>query len=173
MSDPSPRPSVPTWLVGAMTVILAAQVGLLWMQGVMLERQHGDLKELRQDVQDLSDSFEQFQSAFDQGGQDGFAQPSRRVQRPHRPGLQRVRFQEGESDTGVRKEMEDQRKNEREAIEKARDAREKLSIEENARKAEEKAKVEAAKKTYTPFIWAGVILGLVAMFVRSWLRNRD
>jgi hypothetical protein len=154
------------WLQGAVLTLLAFQVGLLWMQGSLLERQHGDLLSLRQDVQDLTESLDQFQGSFDQGSGDGSARY--RKLRPR--GVQRVRLQEEEDP--VKKELAAQRKSERDAVDKARDVRSKLSIEENARKAEEKAKVEAETHKLRPFIWGGVVIALLAMVLRSWLRNR-
>lgn len=168
-TEPSPNPS--SWLMGAVVTLLAFQVGLLWMQGSMLERQHGALAGLRQDVQDLTESLEDFQGTFDQDSTDESLRPSRHRIHPRR-GVQRVRLQEQDGDQGVRKEMADQRKSEREAIEKAREAQSKLSIAENYRKAEEKARIEAQTHTLRPFIWGGVILALLALGLRSWLRNR-
>lgn len=175
MSEQPTRSSTPKWLTGAVVTFLALQVGLLWMQGTMLERQHGDLQSLRLDVQDLTESLEEFQGSFDQGPGDTSLQPSRhRIHARGHSGRRatRVRLDEPEGDQGVRKELEDQRKSEREGIEKAREARSQLSIEENARKADEKAKIEAAEHKYRPLIWAGVAVGLLALFLRSWLRNR-
>jgi hypothetical protein len=160
-----------TLLGGAVVTLLTFQVGLLWMQGSMLERQHGDMVNLRLDVQDLTEALDSQDSFDGEGG--GTAQPSRyRVHARHRALRVRLDEPEHESDKGVRKEMEDQRKSERDAIDKAREARSQLSIEENARKADEKAKIEAETHKYRPLIWIAVGLGLLAMFVRSWLRNR-
>lgn len=170
MTEPAKKTEMPRWLATALVTILACQVGLLWMQGTLLERQHGDLQGLREDVQDLTESLEQFEDAFDQGATDGAVRPSSRPILRHRAAV-RVRLQE-EGDQGVRKELADQRKSEREALDKARDARQKLSWEENQRKAEEKAKVEAEAHKLSPLIWVGVVVALLALFLRSWFRNR-
>jgi hypothetical protein len=173
MSEPSNNGGLPRWAVGAVVALLAFQVGLLWMQGSMLERQHGDLQSLRQDVQDLSDSLDQFTGSFDQEDSgDGYLRPSRHRIRHRAPGLVRVQDKEGGEGEGVKKELEEQRKSEKDAVAKARDVREKLSIEENARKAEEKAKLEAESHKYRPLIWGGVVVALAALFLRSWMRNR-
>jgi len=170
MSTDNQAKSAPR-LLWAVATLLGLQVGLLWMQGSMLERQRGDLLGLRQDMQELAESLDQFQSSFDQGASSGAVRPSR--YRPRvRHGAVRVRLQEQDGDQGVRKEMADQRKSERDAVAKARDTQEKLSIAENYRKAEEKARIEAETHKYRPFIWGGVVLALLAMFLRSWLRNR-
>ena len=38
--------------------------------------------------------------------------------------------------------------------------------------ADEKAKLESAHQSFQPFIWLGMGLVLLAMWGRSWLRNR-
>lgn len=169
MNEPTQKTEVPRWLAGAVLALLVGQLGLMWMQGSMLERQHGELLGLRQDVQELTESLDQFEDAFDQGA-DGAVRPSSRpLHRRHT--LLRVRLQE-EGDQGVKKELADQRKNEREAIDKARDVRKQVSWDENQRKAEEKAKIEAETHKYRPLVWVGVVVALLAMFLRSWFRNR-
>ena len=172
MNEPASPSPFPRWIVGAVLTLLTAQVGLLWLQGTMLERQHGVLQSLRQDMQDLTESLDEFQGNFDPGA-DEHARPSSHRMRRHQP-LQRVRLQQEpqEEKDPIRKELEDSRKSEKEAVEKARDVRSKLSIEENARKADEKAKIEAETHKYRPLIWIGVAVGLLAMFLRSWMRNR-
>jgi len=156
MNEPASPSPLPRWLIGAVLTLLTAQVGLLWMQGSMLERQHGVLQSLRQDMQDLTESLDEFQGNFDQGA-DETVRPSRHPLHPRRP-LQRVRLQQEpqEEKDPIRKELEDSRKSEKEAVEKARDVRSKLSYEENARKADEKAKIEAETHKYRPLIWIGV-----------------
>jgi len=170
-NQPTPK-TQPSWLLGAVVTLLLLQVGLLWMQGSMLERQHGTLMGLRQDMQDLTESLDNFQGNFDQGASDGTLRPSSRRVHPRR-GLQRVRLQDQEGgDQGVRKEMADQRKSEREAIDKARETQSKLSLAENYRKAEEKKRIEAEQNKWRPFLWGGAVVALLALVLRSWLRNR-
>jgi len=170
MNESAPRTGLPRWLGAAVLALLGFQVALLWMQGSLLERQHGDLVALRQEIQDLAESLDAAQGAYDGGG-DGALRPSRRTVRGGRA-LARVVLQETEKDGGVPKELADQRKSEREAVAKARDVQSKLSIEENARKAEEKARVEAETHKYRPLVWIGVVVALGALFLRSWMRNR-
>ncbi len=169
-TEPNPKPQ-PSWLLVAIASLLLLQVGLLWMQGSMLERQHGSLMGLREDIQDLTESLDSFQGNFDPGADEGMLRPSSRRIHPRR-GLQRVRLQEQDGDQGVRKEMADQRKSEREAVEKAREAQSKLSIAENYRKAEEKKRLEAAGNRWRPLLWGGAVVALLALVVRAWLRNR-
>jgi len=169
MSEPARPYAPPPWLGAALLTLLACQVGLLWMHGTMLERQHGELLGLRQDIQELAESLDE----MDQGGEQGSSLPRPSRHRIHRhPPVARVRWQENEGEGGVRKELSDQRKSEKDAVAKARGVREKLWIVENIRKADEKAKLEAAHRSYQPLIWIGMGLAILAMWGRSWLRNR-
>ena len=172
MNEPSPRTPGPRWFREAVVVLLALQVGLLWMQGSMLERQHSELQNLRQDVQDLSDSLDDFTGSFDQGAtDDGFAQPSRLRLHRRRP-LVRVLQAQDDAEKDARKDLEASRKSAQDAVAKARDVQGKLSLEENARKAEEKAKLEAAAHPYRPLLWIGAAVALLALVARAWMRRR-
>lgn len=172
MNEPQPRPSVPSWIQGAVLVLLAAQVGMLWMHGSMLERQHADLRSLREDVQDLAESLDDFQGSLDDTGS-GDLRPSRlRSRRPH-PRIHRIRMEEPDPEEAQRQRVEDQRKAEKEAVAKARDVQEKLSLEANARKADEKAQVEAKAHPFRRLGWIGAAVVVLALLVRAWLRRRD
>ena len=170
MSEPQRPAAPPSWLGAALLTLMACQVGLLWMHGTMLERQHGELQGLRQDIQELAESLDNMDPGDDPGA--GTPRPSRRRVHRRPPAIARVRWQESEGEGGVRKELSDQRKSEKDAVARARDVRDKMSIQENIRKADEKAKLESAHKSFQPFIWLGMGLVLLAMWGRSWLRNR-
>ena len=182
MSEPAAPPTLPRWLAAAVIALLATQVGLLWLHGAMLERQHGELQGLRQDVQDLSENLEDFEGNFDQGASDPTVRPSRYRPRKHRrPAAVRVRIEEpegkarrGEDDTdqAVRKELDNQRQSEREAVAKAREVQSKLSWEDNARKASEKARLDAPNHPPRRWLWYGSGAALLVLFMRSWLRKR-
>lgn len=162
----------PRWLAWAIVALLSGQMVLLWLQGSLLQRQHGDLQALRQDVQDLADAVEGLQDSFDPGAPGESLQPSRHRPARRRGAVVRVLLQEGDSDQGVRKELENQRKAEREAVEKARETQEKLSLAENARKAEEKARLQAEGRKVSPLLWIGAAVLFGAVLLRSWLRRR-
>lgn len=171
MNEPETRPAVPRWILGAVLTLLTLQVGLLWLHGAMLERQHADLAALREDVQDLSDSLDEFQGTFDDTGSGGLSPSRQRIR--HRPSrLVRARMQEQDPEEAQKKQIEEQRKAEKEAVAKARDLREKVSFEENARKAEEKAKVEKAVTPWRNMVAAGVAVALFALLLRAWARRR-
>ena len=172
MSEPSNRTEMPRWLAGALVILLTLQLGLLWMQGTLLERQHGDLQGLRQDVQDLSESLDQFEGAFDQGAEDGSVRPSRYRRPPPRRAAVRVLLQEPDRDGAARKDLDDTKKSAQEALAKARDVREKLSWDENARKAEEKAKLDRETHRIRNYVSIAAAVGLLALVVRAWLRSR-
>ena len=80
-----------------------------------------------------------------------------------------LRIQE---DDATRKELEASRDSAQKAVEQARDTQQKLSWEENARKAEEARKRRAAERDWTPLLVGGLAVGLLAILVRSWLRRR-
>jgi hypothetical protein len=172
MNEPQPRPSVPSWIQGAVIMLLAAQVGMLWMHGSMLERQHTDLRALREDVQDLAESLDDFQGSLDDTGS-GDLRPSRnRLHRAH-PRIQRVRMEEPDPEEAQRQRVVDQRKAEKEAVAKARDVQEKLSLEANARKADEKAQAEAKAHPSNHLGWFVAAAAVLALLVRAWLRRRN
>jgi len=173
MSEPehTPPPSLPRWWAGAVLVLLTLQLGLLWLHGTMLQRQHAELAALREDVQALAESLDQDSQ---DGGEEG-AQPIR--DRARRGALVPVALRqpappEPEEDKALKKDLEATRQSERDAVAQAREVRQKLSIEENARKADEKAKLEAAGKAWSPLVWAGLGVAVGALLVRSWLRRR-
>jgi hypothetical protein len=57
-------------------------------------------------------------------------------------------------------------------VSEAREVQSKLSIEENIRKADEKAKVDSAENTWQKWLLAALGAGLLAVAVRSWLSRR-
>jgi len=57
-------------------------------------------------------------------------------------------------------------------VEQARDAQQKLSIQENARKAEEAAKVRRAQGQGQTWLLVALVAGLLALVIRTWLRRR-
>ena len=97
MSEPARPYAPPPWLGAALLTLLACQVGLLWMHGTMLERQHGELLGLRQDIQELAESLDE----MDQGGEQGSSLPRPSRHRIHRhPPVARVRWQEIQASAG-------------------------------------------------------------------------
>ena len=155
------------WIV---PLLLTLQLGLLWLQGVQLHQQNQQLAALREDIQSLSDSLDAGQDA-PQVQDDSGVVPLR--QHPRRPRLQRtalVHLQE-EQDPAA-KELEATRESARKAVQEAREARSKLSIEENARKAEEARKIRGATDTWQRWAWAAIGLLCLAWVVRAYLRRR-
>jgi len=84
----------------------------------------------------------------------------------------RVLLQEPDGDHAARKDLDEAKKSAQEAVAKARDVREKLSWEENARKAEEKAKIDRETHKLRNYVSIAAAVGLLALVVRAWLRNR-
>ena len=178
MSETRPAPVVPKWLSRTVVTLLALQVGLLWTHGSLLQRQHDDLQALREDVQALAESLDQDQDPDDGDAAGARARPARAVPR-HRGRVRRVAFQQAEaprdpaadpSDQTAAQELDAARRSGQEAVAQARDAQEKLSISENARKAEAAAQASAgARRTW---LWAGAGAVLLVLAGRALLRRR-
>lgn len=175
MMEPS-RPS--SWLAPAVVGLLTLQLALTWIQGSLLHRQHADLMALRDDIQTLADSMEQGSWQGDEG--DSGLAPARRRARHARPRLCRVRQEQApaqapppEEKEPAMKDIEATKASAQKAISDARDIQSKVSWEENARKAEEKAKMDAASNAWLKWVWAALGAGLLAMVVRGWLRRRN
>lgn len=171
MTDPSQPPRFPSWLAPAVIVMLGMQLTLSWLQGGLLHRQHEDLLALREDVQILTDTLEQ--GLWDEGyAEEGMAPARHRPVRRSRL-LRASAIQDATPEEELaQKDLENTRASAKKAVSDAREVRSKLSIEENIRKAEEKAKVESAESTWMRWLWAALGVGLVAMVVRAWLRRR-
>ena len=69
-------------------------------------------------------------------------------------------------------EMEESRRSAREAVQKAKEAQEKVSIAENARKAAEKAEIEKERKKWHRLLGLALLVGAVAYFAGARLKNR-
>jgi len=171
MSDPAPPPPFPSWLGAAVLTLLTLQLGLIWIQGGLLHRQHRELQDLREDVQYLSDALDQ--NLLQDSGTDTEVAPTHTRLRRLPSRLLRVRhLQEPSDDERARKEQEASRESARKAVSDAREVQSKLSIEENIRKADEKKQVEAAQNTWQKWVWIALGGGVLAMVVRAWLRRR-
>ena len=193
MNGPTRSPI--TLLLGG---LLAANLGLLWVQGAQLNRQHDTLRQLHADIEDLTDALDAYTNgdggdngdgSGNGGSQDGngamWAPASRhhghRSDHPsHR--LVRASLQEppptanppeqDPMDQG-RKDMEDANKSARDAVAKAREDQQKLSISENYRKGQEERKVQEAQYEWTRWVWAALAFLILAFGVRAWIIRRN
>jgi len=172
---------MPRWLPGTLVILLAAQVGLTWMHGSLLNRQHGELQALSQDIQELSDSLDA-QSEEDAQAQEDYSLARRpfhsRRHRAVRPLRVLYRQQPAPEDapkeeSQAQKELRESRESAQRALKDARKVQSQLSWEENARKADEKAKLESAQNSTLKWIWIAMGIGVLALVVRSWLRRRS
>jgi hypothetical protein len=180
MSEPQPVPAFPKWLSRSVVILLAVQVALLWTHGSLLQRQHDDIQSLREDVQALADSLDQ---DWDGDEADTQPHPARWARHPgHHPArAARVRMEESgkaPADEGdpalkeLKKDLDTVRQSERDALAKARDTQEKLSIQANVDKAEAKAAREAAAAPWQPWLWVGAAAAAAAVLARSLYRRR-
>jgi hypothetical protein len=179
MNEPHPAPVLPKWLSRSVVILLALQVGLLWVHGSLLQRQHDDLMALREDVQALADSLDQNEDEWDSNGIG--PNPARwaghRGHRTARAAYLRTeeagKAPEGDQAlTELKKDTDQVRQSERDAVAKARDTQEKLSISANIQKAEDKARAEAVTHDWMPWVWSAVAATVLALLVRALFRRR-
>ena len=181
--------------------LLAANLGLLWVQGAQLNRQHQTLRQLHSDIEDLADALDSYTNGdggdgSDQGNgtdqdRDGnlWAPARHRARASH--ALVRARYQDPDAapqaqgsssapahpaeqdqmDQG-RKDIEDANKSARDAIAKAREDQSKLSISENYRKGQEERAEQEARYEWTRWVWAALGLLIIAFLVRAWIIKR-
>jgi hypothetical protein len=171
MSDPSQPSRYPSWLAPVIVVLLGMQLVLGWIHGSQLNRQHQDLLALREDVQNLTDAVDQ---GFSQGnGSEDSVAPARRGRVRH-PAIQRVRLlqEQPTEEEQASKDLKQSRDSAQQAVAKARQTQSQLSIEENIRKADEKAKMESAENSWQKWMWVALGVGLLAVVIRFWARRR-
>ncbi len=151
-------------------VFLALQLGLLWIQGAQLHRQNQVLQGLREDIQALAESIENGQSttSFDE---DSAAVPVGFLPRSTPPKQAAVLGVQEEQEAAA-KDLSAARESAQKAVKDAREVQSKLSIEENARKADEAKKVQAATNSWQRWVWAALALVVVALVARSVLQRR-
>ena len=194
----SPQSGQPVWIPAALVAVLAAQVGLLWLHGGLLNRQHGQIQAMRQDIQDLTEALDGNLTGQGSGTQDGNFQPAgakvpiqgprhqqhlfRRTQMQRTSNSGNVKFvlQDKQDSAPAddqeqgRKEMQDARDSAKKAADRSYKAQQQLSISENIRKAEEKKKIEAATSNFLPIVYGAMALGLVAFILgRMWRARSD
>jgi hypothetical protein len=184
-----------SFLLGA---LLAANLGLLWVQGAQLNRQHDTLRQLHSDIEDLTDALDAYTNGDGGDGssdsQDGsgavWAPASRHHARRH-ANLLRASYQDPDAapqssppppanppaeqdpmDQG-RKDAEDANKSARDAVAKAREDQHKLSISENYRKGQEERKIQEAQYEWTRWVWAALGFLILAFAVRAWIIKRN
>jgi len=178
--DSAPAPTPSRWPGRAVIILLAVQVGLLWTHGSLLQRQHDDILALREDVQALAESMDDSQDpdSWDTTG----IQPARHPARRHGGRTVRVAFQQKEQpardpdadsgDQAASKDLAGSKRSALDALAKARDTQEKLSWTENARKADEQARITAATDTTMRWSWIAAGVLVVALVARAILRRR-
>lgn len=171
MTDPSQPPRFPSWLAPTVVTLLVMHLGLTWIQGSLLHRQNEELRALREDVQILSDTIEQGLMASDEPVDLEPARSRGRVQR-HVLRVRRIQAPPPSEEDAARKELQDSADSAKKAVNDAREVQSKLSIEENIRKADEKARIEATEHTGRNWLFIALGAGLVGVLVRAWLRRR-
>lgn len=176
-----PRGNGPTALL---TALLAAQLGLAWIHGRMLNRQHAQLLDIREDLQGLAEAIEASYGEAPQ--EEGSLAPAalERHRRPARrhargPRLAAYRNQEpqdqessGKEQDRAAKELEASRASQEKAVRDAKVAQKQISFREAAERAERVEKIDNASKG---FMWAtlGTAVVLFAAFAaRGFIRKQ-
>jgi hypothetical protein len=177
-ADPHPQPApsrAAHWAVGLLATLLTAQVGLAWLHGRLLNRQHQQLLALQGDIQTLAEALEH--AWVEEPMEEGALAPANRASRSaRRPVLARHRQQPApepppEQDPAL-KEIEAAKQSGEKAVKDAKVAQQKLSITHAAERAERAEKVDKASKG---FFWASILTPVIliaAFAARGWIRRR-
>ncbi|MDP2877178.1 MAG: hypothetical protein Q8O00_13400 [Holophaga sp.] len=174
-TNPPPTNSTSPWFGRILIALLCAQLGLTWVQGRLLHQQNQDLQGLRGEIRDLSEILEQ--TVIENGNESGVDEA------PLSPARQRrasghawvraghISIQDDGADQAA-KDSQASRESAQKAVKHSREVQGKLSFEENARKAEEKAKAQGIQNAGMKWFLVALGAGLAAFVVRSWLRRR-
>jgi ElaB/YqjD/DUF883 family membrane-anchored ribosome-binding protein len=165
------QPRVPAWLAPAVLVLLSLQLVLVYVQGFQIHRQRGDILQLRDEVRSLADSLDQGTSE-DNSAAPEFAPARRHLARKAEPRRFAKAWILEEDPEPAQKDLDTAKKSADKAVKDAKEIQEKLSLAENARKAEEKARLQAEQNKWQKYVGLGLALGLVLVIVRSYLRRR-
>ncbi len=162
MRRSSLRWTIPTFML--------LQLGLLWIQGAQLHRQNQVLEGLREDIRALSESIDDGQSSTS-NDEDGTAVPAR-YQPSGEAKKQVAALGVEEEQDPAAKELQASRDSAQKAVKEAREAQSKISFEENARKAEETRKTQAATRSWQHWSLGASALVVLALLVRAFIRRR-
>lgn len=180
-----PSKNIPSWFSSALAVLLLADLTLTWMNGRMLQRQFQEFRGLREDFQSLIEELQQENPIENDGGTESLSHnKTGRKFLKKTAMLVRVSRSQSENKTEentegngekepVVKEIETTRESAKKAVKDAREVRSKLSLEENARKAEEKAKLNNSQNILSKWLLAGLGLFVAVITLRIWLRRRE
>lgn len=155
------------WTIPA---ILVLQLLMLWLQGAQLHRQNQVLQGLREDIQALTESLDSSQDPVSDSDEADVVPASTgpRVQPQKRVAVLGIQ----EEEEAAAKELQASRESGQKAVKDAREAQSKISIEENARKAEETKKVQAATSSWMNWAWGAMGLVAAALVARAVIRRR-
>ena len=163
-----PRRAAWGWVI---PLLLSLQLGLLWVQGVQIHRQTQLLAGLRADVRDLTDSLDADQDSSQPQDDSGVVPLRERQLRPSR--IERVATLDLQDEKdAAEQELRATRDSERKAVQEAREAQSKISIQENARKAEEARKIQGATNAWQRWSLAALGLLVLAWIGRAYFRRR-
>ncbi|WP_243286116.1 hypothetical protein [Geothrix terrae] len=155
------------WTIPALLVL---QLLMLWLQGAQLHRQNQVLQGLREDIQALTESLDSSQGPVSDSDEADVVPASTgpKVQPQRHVAVLGIQ----EEQEAAAKELQASRESGQKAVKDAREAQSKISIEENARKAEEAKKVQAATSSWMNWAWGAMGLVAAALVVRAVIRRR-
>lgn len=150
--------------------LLVLQLLMLWLQGAQLHRQNQVLQGLREDIQALTESLDSSQDPMSSSDEADVVPASTepKVQAQKHVAVLGVQ----EEQEAAAKELQASRESGQKAVKDAREAQSKISIEENARKAEEAKKVQAATSSWMNWAWGAMGLVAAALVARAVIRRR-
>ncbi len=155
------------WTIPA---LLALQLLMLWLQGAQLHRQNQVLQGLREDIQALTESLDSSQDPMSDSNEADLVPASTPPR--SRPEKEMAVLGIQEEQEAAAKELQASRESGQKAVKDAREAQSKISIEENARKAEEAKKVQAATSSWMSWAWGAMALVAAALVARAVIRRR-
>ncbi len=159
-------------LATVMCGIAILQLGLLWVQGAQLYRQNQILVAMHNDLQEVAEALDQLHGG-DSGQETESSSPSRMDLHRRKP-LLRVRQETtpATEEDPAAKELRQSKESAEKAVQQARQAQQKLSITEAAKRAEEKQKIAAAENAWMKWVYGGLGLVVLAFLARAWWRSR-
>lgn len=163
MTRPALRWTIPS--------LLALQLALLWLQGAQLHRQNQALQGLREDIQALTESLDANSHGPVGTEEEDTIVPASFLPRPV-PQKKVAVLGVQEEQEAASKEMQASRESAQKAVKDAREVQSKLSLEENARKADEAKKVQAATSTWQRWVYGALALVALALAARAVIQRR-
>lgn len=157
-------------LLALLSATIFLQLGLIWVQGMQLHRQNQVLVAMHNDLQEIAEALDQLHG---EPGQETESWSPSRTPYPRPHALLRVRQEPAPAEEdAVAKELRQSKESGEKAVAQAKQAQQKLSITEAAKRADKEAKLHEAENAWMKWVWGSIGLVVVAMLLRGWWRRR-